>query len=88
MLNAGMSWLILLRRLAFSKLTAVATFAMAALPDLLAIVGLAIAFFSRLTLDFATATAGFGPRWYPALWVQLTGAVVLCLLVAAGFGRP
>jgi len=78
---------VLARRLAVSVLPALAALASLALPARAALLGLAAAFVALLTYDIASARKGVAPGWYPALRVQLTIAVVLCLLVAAGLGR-
>jgi len=78
---------LLLRRLSYSVVPALVAFPLAALPRRAALVGLAVAFVALLAYDVATARAGVGPKWYPALRIQLTAAVVLCLLPAAALGR-
>ena len=74
-------------RLALSVLPALAGFALSFLPAVAALVGLSAAFVALLAYDVAAARAGAAPAWYPALRLQLTGAVVICLLLAALFGR-
>lgn len=74
------------RRLAISTLPALAAFVMAALPVQSAMLGLAAVFCALLAYDAVTVRAGVAPRWYLALRVQLTAAVVLCLILAAAFG--
>jgi Protein of unknown function (DUF3429) len=78
---------VLARRLAISVLPALAAFALAILPARAALTGLAAVFLALLAYDIATARAGIAPAWYPALRIQLTTAVVFCLLVAVGLGR-
>jgi hypothetical protein len=77
----------LLRCLALSTTPALAAFALSVLAPPAALVGLAIVFSALLAYDVAAARAGLAPRWYGALRIQLTAVVVLCLMVAAGFGR-
>ena len=74
-------------RLAFSVVPALAGFVLSFLPAVAALVGLSAAFIALLAYDIAAARAGAAPAWYPALRLQLTGAVVICLLIAAIFGR-
>jgi hypothetical protein len=71
------------RRFAISTLPALAAFAAWFLPVTYALAALAIGFLALLAYDIAVA-----PVWYPALRVQLTSAVVLCLGAAAVFGAP
>jgi len=78
---------VLARRLGISVLPALAAFAMPALPARTALLGLATVFVALLASDIASARAGVAPAWYPALRIPLTIAVVLCLLLAAGFGK-
>jgi hypothetical protein len=73
-------------RLAVSVLPALAAFGLWFLPAPLALLGLAAMFVALLAYDIGSARAGAAPAWYPALRIQLTGAVVLCLGFAAGFG--
>jgi len=73
-------------RLTISVLPALAAFGLSFLPAGSALLGLAGAFVALLGYDVLAARAGMAPAWYPALRLQLTGAVVVCLLVAAGFG--
>lgn len=73
-------------RLAISVLPALAGFGLSFLPSVPALVGLSAAFIALLVYDVAAARGGAAPAWYPALRFQLTGAVVLCLLVAVEFG--
>lgn len=37
--------------------------------------------------ETATSRVGAAPWWHPALRVQLTSAVVICLLLSPAFGR-
>ncbi len=77
----------LARRLAISVLPALAGFGLWFAPPKLATLGLAAGFVLLLAYDTATARAGTAPPWYPALRLQLTLAVVACLMLAAAFGR-
>jgi len=74
------------RRLTVSVLPALAAYAMAILPPRAALLGLALVFGALLAYDLATVRAGIAPAWYARLRIQLTVAVVLCLVVAAGLG--
>jgi hypothetical protein len=73
-------------RLAISVLPALAAFGLWFLPATAALLGLAAVFVALLLYDIATARAGAAPAWYPALRIQLTSAVVICLLLAALIG--
>lgn len=73
-------------RLAISVLPALAAFGLWYLPPTPALLGLAGVFSALLMVDIATARQGAAPAWYPALRLQLTGAVVTCLLLAALLG--
>ncbi|MBI1386787.1 MAG: DUF3429 family protein [Rhizobiales bacterium] len=73
-------------RLAISVLPALAAFGLSLLPAGSALLGLAGAFVALLGYDVWAARAGMAPAWYPALRLQLTGAVVVCLLAASAFG--
>ncbi len=75
-------------RLAISVLPALAAFALWYAPPTLSLVGLASVFIALLAYDIATAHASAAPSWYPALRLQLTSAVVVCLLLGALLGRP
>ena len=77
----------LARRLAISVMPALAGFGLWFAPPKLAALGLAASFVLLLAYDRATARAGTAPPWYPALRLQLTLAVIACLLLAAAFGR-
>lgn len=74
------------RRLAVSVLPALAALAMAALPTRGALLGLGLLFVALLAYDITTVQSGIAPRWYQELRIQLTIAVVLCLLAAAALG--
>jgi hypothetical protein len=74
------------KRLAVSVLPALAAFGCAVLPAGPALLGLAAAFAALLCYDVMMAEAVMAPAWYPALRMQLTGAVVVCLLSVAAFG--
>ena len=73
-------------RLAISVLPALAAFGLWFLPATAALLGLAAVFVALLLYDIATARAGAAPAWYPALRIQLTGAVVMCLVLATLLG--
>jgi Protein of unknown function (DUF3429) len=73
-------------RFAISVLPALAAFSLWFLPATLALLGLAAMFIALLAYDIATVRAGAAPAWYPALRIQLTSAVVLCRILAAGLG--
>lgn len=73
-------------RLAISVLPTLAAFGLWYLPPTPALLGLAGVFCALLVVDIATARRGAAPAWYPALRLQLTGAVVLCLLLAGLLG--
>lgn len=73
-------------RLAISVLPALAAFGLWFLPATTALIGLAAVFVALLFYDIATARAGAAPAWYPALRIQLTSAVVMCLLLATLLG--
>jgi Protein of unknown function (DUF3429) len=74
-------------RLAISVLPALAAFGLWFLPAAGALLGLAAVFVALLLYDIATARAGAAPAWYPALRIQLTSAVVICLLLASLIGN-
>jgi len=74
------------RRLAISVLPALAGFGSWYLPETAALLGLASAFIALLVYDIATTRSGIAPNWYPVLRIQLTGAVVLCLVITALIG--
>ena len=74
-------------RLAISVLPALAAFGLWFLPATGALLGLAAVFVALLLYDIATARAGAAPAWYPALRIQLTSAVVICLLLASLIGN-
>jgi uncharacterized protein DUF3429 len=74
-------------RLAISVLPALAAFGLWFLPAAGALLGLAAVFVALLLYDIATARAGAAPEWYPALRIQLTSAVVICLLLASFIGN-
>jgi hypothetical protein len=73
-------------RLAISVLPALAAIGLWYLPPTPALLGLAAVFCALLMVDIATARQGAAPARYPTLRVQLTGAVVTCLLLAALLG--
>ena len=74
-------------RLAISVLPALAAFGLWFLPAAGALLGLAAVFVALLLYDIATVRAGAAPEWYPALRIQLTSAVVICLLLASFIGN-
>ena len=73
-------------RLAISVLPALAAFGSWYLPPRPALLALAGIFCALLMVDIAATRQGAAPAWYPALRMQLTGAVVACLLLAAWLG--
>ena len=73
--------------LGISVLPALVAFGLSFLPARSALLGLSAAFVALLAYDLWTVRAGTAPDWYPALRVQLTGAVVICLLTTAILGR-
>ena len=75
------------RGLAISVWPALAAFCLPFLPTLYALVGLVAAFLALLIYDLSIVRSGRGPAWYAPLRIQLTSAVVLCLLATAVFGR-
>ena len=74
------------RGLGLSVLPALVAFGCWFLPLRMALVGLIVTFVGLLIHDIRSARAGLAPGWYPSLRIQLTGAVVLCLVTAALFG--
>jgi len=75
------------RRFAISTAPALAAFGASFLPAPYALAGLALGFIALLAYDLAAARRGVAPGWYPALRVQLTSAVVLCLSAALVLGK-
>ena len=73
-------------RLAISVLPALAAFGLWYLPATPALFGHAAVFLALLRYDIATSRAGMAPAWYAALRIQLTSAVVVCLMLAALLG--
>ena len=73
-------------RFAVSVLPALAAFALWAVSVPLALLGLALAFIALLIYDLKTVREGLAPKWYAPMRIQLSGAVVALLLVAAAFG--
>ena len=73
-------------RLAISVLPALAAFGLWFLPATPALLGLATVFVALLLYDIGTAREGEAPAWYPALRIQLTSAVVICLLIPTLLG--
>jgi hypothetical protein len=47
------------------------------------LIGLLIGFIGLLAYDVSTVRQGLAPRWYTSLRVQLTGAIVVLLSIAA-----
>ncbi|MDE3078602.1 MAG: DUF3429 domain-containing protein [Paracoccaceae bacterium] len=74
------------RGLTISVLPALIGFACWFLPMRAAFIGLTLTYAGLLAYDISSARAGIAPVWYPALRRQLTGAVILCLLLGAVFG--
>jgi hypothetical protein len=74
-------------RLAISVLPALAAFGLWFLPATQALLGLAAVFVALLLYNMAAARVGAAPAWYPALRIQLTSAVVVCLLLASLIGN-
>ena len=75
-------------RLAISVLPPLAAFGLWFLPAMPALLGLSAVFVALLLYDIETARAGSAPTWYPALRIQLTSAVVVCLLLATLLWKP
>ena len=73
-------------RLTVSVSPALAAFGLSFLPATQALQGLAAVFVALLLYDMATARRGAAPAWYPALRIQLTSAVVVCLLISTLLG--
>ena len=73
-------------RFAVSVLPALAAFALWAMSISLALVGLAVAFTALLAYDLKTVREGIAPEWYGPMRIQISGAVVAFLSVAAVFG--
>ena len=73
--------------LGISVLPALVAFGLSFLPARSVLLGLSAAFVALLAYDLWTARVGTAPDWYPALRLQLTGAVVICLLTTAILGR-
>lgn len=74
-------------RLAISVLPSLAAFCVWYLPITAALLALAALFVGWLVYDIATARDEIAPAWYPALRIQPTSAVVVCLLGASWWGR-
>ena len=73
-------------RFTVSVLPALAAFALWAVSAPSALVGLAVSFIALLIYDLKTVREGLAPKWYASLRIQLSGAVVVLLLVAVAFG--
>ena len=73
-------------RFAVSVLPALAAFALWAVSISLALVGLAVAFTALLAYDLKTVRERIAPEWSGPMRIQISGAVVALLLVAAVFG--
>lgn len=69
-------------RLAISVLPALAAFGLWFLGSSMALLGLSFTFLALLSYDISTTRAGKAPPWYAKLRIQLTSAVVVCLLLA------
>jgi hypothetical protein len=52
-------------------------------PHTFGLVGLAVSLLGLLAYDLATVRRGLAPGWYGRLRLQLTGAVVILLAIAA-----
>jgi hypothetical protein len=52
-------------------------------PHTLGLVGLVAGFLGLLAYDLSTVRSGLAPEWYGMLRLQLTGAVVVLLTIAA-----
>jgi hypothetical protein len=74
-------------RLAISVLSSLAAFCVWYLPITASPLALAALFGAWLVYDIATARDEIAPAWYLALRIQLTSAVVVCLLGASWWGR-
>lgn len=77
---------VMARGLTISVLPALIGFVCWFLPLRVALLGLALTFLGLLIYDIGSARTGLAPGWYPVLRRQLTGAVVLCLLLGMAFG--
>jgi len=73
-------------RFAVSVLPALAAFVLLAVSISLALAGLAVAFTALLFYDLRTVREGLAPKWYAPMRTQLSGAVVVLLMVSATFG--
>lgn len=74
-------------RLTVSVLPSLAAFCVWYLPITASLLALAALFVAWLIYDIAAARDEIAPAWYPALRIQLTSAVVVCLLGASWWGR-
>jgi hypothetical protein len=74
-------------RLAISVLPSLAAFGAWYLPITGSLLGLVALFVAWLIYDIATVRDESAPAWYAALRIQLTSAVVVCLLCASWWGR-
>ncbi len=70
-------------RYAVSVLPQLLAFGCLLLPGRLAVLGLIIGFVGLVAYDLSTVRAGLTPPWFGRLRVQLTGAVVALLAIAA-----
>ena len=73
-------------RFAVSVLPALAAFVLSTVSISLALAGLAVAFTALLFYDFRTVRKGLAPKWYTPMRTQLSGVVVVLLMVSATFG--
>lgn len=83
MLRSGENTHALGSQLAISVLPALAAFGLSFIRPVASLLGLTATFALLLLYDIRSAEGGLAPRWYAALRMQLTGAVALCLLLAA-----
>jgi hypothetical protein len=88
----GLQWGLLIREgrvgyrgLGFGVLPSLVGWAALLLGGRGGLVVLAVSFLLVLVVDTRLARAGIAPDWFPRLRGVLTGAVVLCLLVATAF---
>lgn len=70
-------------RYLFSVLPSLVGFLCLLVPSQLGLIGLLIGFIGLLAYDVSTVRQGLAPRWYTSLRVQLTGAIVVLLSIAA-----
>lgn len=70
-----------------SVLPSLVAFGAWSLQPIYALLGLALSFAAVLVVDLGASRIGQAPSWYPLLRIQLTSAVLACLLLTAAFGR-